>query len=254
MLKIGGGVIDEETELKKVLERFSTLEGPKILIHGGGKIAGQLGEKLGIAPKMVDGRRITDAETLGLVTMVYGGLINKNIVAQLQAIGCNAIGLTGADANLMPAHKRQKGLVDYGFAGDFEPADIQTTVLEKLLEAGLVPVIAPLTHDGQGSMLNTNADTIAAGLAIALSASYTTELVFCFDKKGVLKDVNDPASLISEMNGKQYQDYKKNGIIAAGMLPKLENAYQALAQGVSSIRLCHSTDLHVSEEGTRLWL
>ncbi len=254
LVKIGGGIIDEEGALKKVLLSFAELQGPKILIHGGGKIASQLGGSLGIVPKMVDGRRITDAETLKLVTMVYGGLINKNIVALLQAAGCNAIGLTGADGNLILAHRRAKGTIDYGFAGDFDPAHIQTTVLDKLLSADLTPVVAPLTHDGQGSMLNTNADTIAAGLAIALSATYATELVFCFDKKGVLKNVDDPTSLISEMNEKQYQEYKAGGVIAAGMLPKLENAYQALAQGVDSIRLCHSADLNKPEEGTRLCL
>lgn len=254
LVKIGGGVIDEEAGLKEVLQRFAALEGPKILVHGGGKIASQLGEKLGIAPQMVDGRRITDAETLRLVTMVYGGLINKNMVALLQAMGCNAIGLTGADGNLIPAHKRAEGAIDWGFAGDFKPGDIQIATLEKLLEAGLVPVMAPLTHDGQGSILNTNADTIAAGLAIALSASYATELVYCFDKKGVLKDVSDPASLIRKMSKEAYKAYKESGIIAAGMLPKLENAFQALEQGVSSIRLCDSADLNVQEGGTRLCL
>jgi acetylglutamate kinase len=252
--KIGGNVVDNPLLLQEVLAQFAELEGHKILVHGGGKLATQLGEKLGLQAQMVGGRRVTDAAMLQVVSMVYGGEINKKIVAMLQAIGCNALGLTGADGNLIPAHKRQKGELDWGFVGDFEPAAINTGLLQNLLGAGITPVVAPLTHDGQGSLLNTNADTIASGLAVALSPYYQTVLTYCFEKKGVLLDVEDESSVISRITPQSYSQYKEQGLIADGMLPKLENAFAALEAGVRQVRICHALDIAHPQNGTTLCL
>ena len=254
IVKIGGNVIDKPDFLQEVLQKFVQLKGNKVLIHGGGAVATQLGEQLGIKANMVNGRRVTDAETLKLVTMVYGGLINKKIVASLQTYHCNAIGLTGADGNLIPAQKRKKGEVDYGFVGDFQVADVNVSLLVSLFSQGVVPVLAPLTHDGQGNMLNTNADTIAAGIAMALGKQYNTQLVYCFEKNGVMMDVDDPTSVIPVINTHRYGELKEQGVIAAGMIPKLENAFQALERGVGSVRICHAAELDVTKSGTLLCL
>jgi acetylglutamate kinase len=243
IIKIGGNVIDHEEKLQAFLFDLSCLPGLKVLVHGGGKVASELSRTLGIEPQMVAGRRITDEATLRVVTMVYAGLINKNIVARLQAHGTNALGLTGADANIIPATKRKAGTIDYGFAGDIDPEQLNGDTLARFLEQGLTPVVAPITHDQQGHLLNTNADTIASSLAVALSRHFAVQLVYCFEKAGVLLDVNDDASLIRHLTHPEYQRLKEQGVIAAGMIPKLDNAYHAIRAGVTSVRICHADDL-----------
>lgn len=254
IVKIGGNVVDNPELLQEVLQQFTQLTGHKLLVHGGGKLATQVGERLGIKSKMVEGRRITDEATLEIVTMVYGGGINKKIVALLQALSCNAMGLTGADGNLIPAHKRQKGEQDWGFVGDFETANINVPLLDSLFRAGITPVVAPLTHDGRGSMLNTNADTIASGLAVSLCRNFKTELVYSFEKKGVLTDINDPDSVIPQINPQSYARYKEEGVVAEGMIPKLDNAFKAIDAGVSRVRICYATDIANLQSGTTLCL
>ena len=249
ILKIGGNVIDNPPVLETVLRDFATWQTPRILVHGGGKIANRLMEKLGIVPKMVEGRRITDRETLDIVTMVYGGLINKNVVATLQSHSCNAIGLTGADANVIPARKRPVKEVDYGFAGDIDVKFISGEMLDYLLKTGLVPVMAPLTHDGAGSMLNTNADTIASGVAIALAQTYRVQLVFCFEKNGVLRDPADDNSVIDFLDETLFRQYRNEGVITAGMIPKLDNAFAALHSGVAEVRICSPDGLKARQLG-----
>lgn len=256
IIKIGGNVIDDEQQLFSFLSDFAAIKEFKILIHGGGKIATELGKQLGIEARMVEGRRITDGDTLKVVQMVYAGLINKNVVAQLQSRNCNAIGLTGADANIILAKKRsplssRRGVgtvpigtsggeaIDYGFVGDVEKVNAEK--LSALLNAGLFPVMAPLTHDGKGQMLNTNADTIAASVAAAMP--YDTTLIYCFEKPGVLKNVDDDNSIIEKMNFAEYEKYKSEGIISKGMIPKLDNAFEAIKQGVKSVIICHAKDL-----------
>lgn len=243
VIKIGGNVIDNSENLHNFLKDFTALDGFKILVHGGGKVATQLSESLGIEPKLVDGRRITDIETLRVVTMVYGGLINKNIVAQLQRFGTNAIGLTGADGDFIRAKKRPVKTIDYGFVGDIDEHSINPNNLKSLLVAGFIPVFCALTHDGEGQLLNTNADTIASALAVALSGLYNTTLIYCFEKKGVLKDINDEDSLISDINPKSYEELKTGQIIHSGMLPKLDNAFSAILSGVKGVIIGHSNDL-----------
>ena len=249
VLKIGGNVIDHPAALADVLHDFAAWQTPKILVHGGGKIASKLMEKLGIVPKMVEGRRITDRETLDVVTMVYAGLINKNMVATLQSHACNAIGLTGADANLIPATKRPVKDIDYGFVGDLNPGCISADTLANLVKTGLVPVVAPITHDGNGSLLNTNADTIASGVAVALAKIFRVQLVFCFEKKGVLRDPEDEQSVIGFLDEALYRQYKDEGIITAGMIPKLDNAFAALHSGVDEVRICNPSGLKAGFEG-----
>ena len=208
IIKIGGNVIDNSENLYNFLKDFTALPGFKILVHGGGKVATQISEKLAIETKLVDGRRITDIETLRVVTMVYGGLINKNIVAQLQRFGNNAIGLTGADGDFIRTKKRPVKTIDYGFVGDIDEHSIKPQNIIRLMEAGFTPVFCALTHDGEGQLLNTNADTIASALAVALSESLQTTLIFCFEKKGVLKDINDEGSLIKEIDPERYEELK----------------------------------------------
>jgi len=249
VLKIGGNVIDNPSALEAVLRDFAAWRSPKILVHGGGKIANNLMEKLGIMPKMVEGRRITDRETLDVVTMVYAGLINKNMVATLQSHACNAIGLTGADANLIPAIKRPVKDIDYGFVGDLNPCCISADTLANLIKAGLVPVMAPVTHDRTGLLLNTNADTIASSIAIALAKIFRVQLVFCFEKNGVLRDPDDEQSVIDFIDEALYRQYKEEGIITAGMIPKLDNAFAALQSGVDEVRLCSPEGLKAGLEG-----
>lgn len=250
IIKIGGNVIDDEKQLSSFLNDFAFVSGNKILVHGGGKIATELGKQLGIEPKMVDGRRITDADTLKVVQMVYGGLINKNLVAQLQSKKCNAIGLTGADANIILATKRAVlspsgggvgGGVDFGFVGDI--AKVNAEKLSAILTSGFSPVIAPLTHDGKGQILNTNADTMASAISVAMAKTTEVHLIYCFEKPGVLKNVDDDSSVIEKMNAVDYTKYKAEGIISKGMIPKLDNAFDALKQGVKSVIICHARDL-----------
>jgi len=259
ILKIGGNVIDDPNQFDSFLNSFSKIQGAKILVHGGGKIASNISNELGIVPNMVDGRRITDAETLKVVTMVYGGLVNKNIVALLQSFGCNAIGLTGADGNIIPAHKRLVKEIDYGFVGDIEEDKVNDTILSSLLENGLCPVIAPLTHDNHGSLLNTNADTIASVLAVSLSKNYDVSLIYCFEKSGVLRDVNDEKSLINSISSLEYEDLKKESIINQGMIPKLDNAFDALQKGVQSVQIIHADEIsglinQTKPRGTELYV
>ncbi len=243
VIKIGGNVIDNSENLYRFLKDFTALPGKKILVHGGGKVATQLSQTLGIEPKMVDGRRITDIETLRVVTMVYGGLINKNIVAQLQQFGNNAIGLTGADADLIRAKKRPVKTIDYGYVGDLDDQSVRAENIDSLLKAGFTPAFCALTHDGEGQLLNTNADTIASALAVAMAKLYSTTLIYCFEKKGVLRDINDETSLIYEINPQVYEQLKAQQIIHSGMLPKIDNAFSAISCGVRSVIIGHSDDL-----------
>lgn len=235
IFKIGGHIIENGEELKKLLFSFSNLEGHKILVHGGGKKASELLPKLGIQPKMTNGRRITDAATLEVVTMVYGGLVNKNIVAKLQALGNNAIGMSGADANTIQAHKRPVAEVDYGFAGDVD--GINADLIINLLNLGTTPVFCALTHDQQGQLLNTNADTIAAALAVGLCNTFETTLNYCFELNGVLKNINDKTSVIEKIDSKSYTNLVDEGVISDGMLPKLHNCFDALKHGVREVRI-----------------
>jgi acetylglutamate kinase len=256
IIKIGGNVIDNSENLYHFLKDFTALDGYKILVHGGGKVATQLSETLGIEAKLVDGRRITDIETLRVVTMVYGGLINKNIVAQLQRFGNNAIGLTGADGNFIRTKKRPVKTIDYGFVGDIDDKSIEPENISKLMKAGFTPVFCALTHDGEGQLLNTNADTIASALAVALSGIYETTLIYCFEKKGVLQDIDDEDSIIRELDPERYEELKKKQIIHSGMLPKLDNAFTAIACGVKAVVIGRSDELgHLKQRqpfGTRL--
>ncbi len=242
IIKIGGNVLDNPKALSDFLSGFAEIRHRKILIHGGGKIATRMGDQLGIESKYVDGRRITDERTRDLVTMVYGGLVNKQIVSALQARGCNAVGLTGADGNVIPAVRRPVKTIDYGFVGDITANQVNATWLRSLLEGGMVPVFAPLTHS-EGAMLNTNADTIASVLAVALSSSYQVRLIYCFEKKGVLRDVNDEDSVIRHLPRNLYRDLLKEKALADGILPKLENAYSAIDAGVSEVLIGEARDI-----------
>jgi acetylglutamate kinase len=256
VMKIGGNVIDNSESLHKFLKDFTAIEGHKILVHGGGKVATQLSDTLGVEAKLVDGRRITDIETLRIVTMVYGGLINKNIVAQLQHHGNNAIGLTGADGDFIRTKKRPVKTIDYGFVGDIDENSINPHKIGKLLDAGFTPVFCAITHDGDGQLLNTNADTVASALAVALAGLYDTTLIYCFEKKGVLKDINDEESLIKELDPQYYEKLKSEQIIHSGMLPKLDNAFSAISCGVKAVIIGKSDDIGTLKDnipfGTRL--
>ncbi|MCI1681411.1 MAG: acetylglutamate kinase [Bacteroides sp.] len=233
VIKVGGKIVEEEATLRRLLDDFAAIEGFKVLVHGGGRSATKLAARLGIESHMVNGRRITDEETLKVVTMVYGGLVNKNIVAGLQARGVNALGLTGADMDVIRSVKRPVEEVDYGFVGDVKKVD--ATFLGDLIHKGVVPVMAPLTHDGAGNMLNTNADTIAGETAKALASLFEVTLVFCFEKKGVLRDENDEDSVIPQITFAEFNRYVADGVIKGGMIPKLENSFEALNAGVSEV-------------------
>ena len=235
IVKIGGNIIEDDALLKAFLNLFSKLEGKKILVHGGGKRATAIAAKLGIESKMVNGRRITDAETLEVITMVYGGLVNKNIVAQLQALNIDAIGLTGADINSISSEKRPVKDVDFGFVGDVKK--VAHNSIDKLIQANFTPVFCAITHDGNGQLLNTNADTITSQLAIRMSNLYETSIYYCFELNGVLKDINDKNSVIKHINTKLYSELLEQEIIADGMLPKLENCFDALNNGVKTINM-----------------
>ena len=243
IIKIGGNIIDDNSVLQSFLQNFSVVQGKKILIHGGGKIASKIGEQLGIKANYVDGRRITDAATIDLVTMVYGGLINKKIVAKLQSLQCNAIGLTGADANIIPAVKRPVKGIDYGFVGDIKSSQLAVGSWQLFLNNDLVPVVAPLTHDGKGQMLNTNADTIASALAVALSKSYDVRLVYSFEKKGVLENIADDNSVINLITKDKYEQLVADKKLTDGILPKIDNAFAAIDNGVNEVLIGDANDL-----------
>ena len=244
VIKIGGNIMDDETKLSSFLKLFAGVKEKKILVHGGGKLATKLAADLGVEQKMIDGRRITDAETLKIVTMVYAGYINKNIVAKLQANSCNAIGLSGADGNLIVAHKRSPlgvGGIDYGFVGDVD--HVNAALLQNLLDNNLTVVAAPITQDGNGQLLNTNADTIAQEIAKALGKLYEVKLLYSFEKKGVLLDVDNENSLIPVINPAYYEELKEKKLIFAGMLPKLDNAFSALHNGVKQVIIGKAEEL-----------
>lgn len=246
VIKIGGNVIDDADKLASFLHEFSAIPDNKILIHGGGKRASALSSSMGITPQMIDGRRITDADTLEIVTMVYGGLINKNIVAQLQSQSCEALGLTGADLNLIPAHKRKHPTIDYGFVGDFETADINTEKLQWLINGGVVPIFCALTHDKEGQILNTNADTLASGIASAMATSFQVSLEYCFEKTGVLEDPNDDESYITSLTLNKMNEFYEKGIITEGMIPKLKNGFDAVKSGVNEVIIKSANSLNQS--------
>lgn len=249
IIKVGGKVVEDPQSLNALLDEFAKISGNKMLVHGGGRTATEISKRLGIEAQMVDGRRITDAPTLEVVTMVYGGLVNKRIVAGLQARGMNAIGLTGADLSLILAHKRPVKDIDYGFVGDVD--DVNARELRLLLNENVIPVVAPLTHDGKGQLLNTNADTIASELAIELSNFYKVFLFYCFEKKGVLRNPNDDNSVIYDLSPSLFEDYKEQGIISDGMIPKLDNAFRAKAKGVQEILITNPDNI-ASGRGTRI--
>ena len=241
IVKIGGNIIDDETSLNAFLKLFSNLEGKKILVHGGGKRATHIASKLGVESQMVNGRRITDADTLEVITMVYGGLVNKNVVAKLQALNTNAIGLTGADVNSIKSDKRPVKEIDFGFVGDVKQVAHES--VDKLIQADFTPVFCAITHNGNGQLLNTNADTITSQVAIGMSELYETSIYYCFELNGVLEDINDKNSVVKHINTKTYQELLDQGVITDGMLPKLENCFDALRGGVSKINMGNTSML-----------
>ena len=250
VVKVGGAVVEDEKRLSTLLDEFCKLEGHKVLVHGGGRSATTIAASLGIESKMVNGRRITDAAMLRVVTMVYGGLVNKNIVAKLQTRGENALGLTGADMDIIRSHKRPVKDVDYGFVGDVEKVDGQK--LFSLIESGVTPVMAPLTHDGKGTILNTNADTIASETAKALAEYANVTLVYAFEKNGVLANPDDENSVIHKVDSQSYEEMKASGVVAGGMIPKLDNAFAAISAGVVNVAITKETDLR-AENGTIIY-
>lgn len=255
IVKIGGNIIDHPRRLLEFLSDFATLKGAKILVHGGGKSTTQWAQRLNIPQKMIEGRRVTDAETLKVATMVYGGLINKSVVAQLVGYGADALGLSGADGNLIQSKKRPPHPIDFGFVGDVEA--INSTTLRKLLKVDFVPVICALTHDGKGQLLNTNADTLATEIAISLSSHYQVKLCYCFEKNGVLQDVNDENSRLPVLSLEKYRELKQKNRIFAGMIPKLDNAFYARENGVEEVVILRAEDLvnyekRVESYGTRV--
>jgi len=251
IIKVGGKIVEEPASLKLLLTDFSKIDGYKVLVHGGGRSATAIAAKLGIESKMVNGRRITDEETLKVVTMVYGGLVNKKIVAGLQAIGVNALGLTGADLNYMRSEKRPVADVDYGFVGDVK--EVNADILSDLIAKGVVPVLAPLTHDKEGNLLNTNADTIAGEAAKALAKHFEVTLMYCFEKKGVLMNETDDESAISMLTPELFEKYVTEGIINGGMIPKLENSFEALNAGVKQVVITRADLIH-TDGGTKMFL
>ena len=251
VIKVGGKIVEEKESLDNLLDRFAAIEGYKILIHGGGRSATRIAEKLGIESRMIEGRRVTDEATLQVVTMVYGGLVNKNIVAGLQARGVNALGLTGADANVLQAHKRPVKEVDWGFVGDIDKAD--GAILEGLIKQGIVPIMAPLTHDGKGNLLNTNADTIAAETAKGLAPYFDVTLTYCFEHPGVMRNPEDSTSVIKLIDSNVYKELLADGTISGGMIPKIDNAFNALKGGVSKV-IITKADAIEGEQGTHIIL
>ena len=240
VIKIGGGVLENEAQRDAFLRQFAAIEGPKVLVHGGGRLATTMAERLGVETQMIDGRRVTDKETLDIVTMVYGGLVNKQVVAQLQTMGVNAIGMTGADGGWMKAVKRPiKNGIDYGYVGDV--VDVNGQHLRTLLDNGLTPVIAPITYSAEGALLNTNADTVASQTAISLAPD--VQLTFCFEKAGVLSNPDNESSLIARIIPESYTQLKADGIISGGMIPKIDNAFAALQEGVQTVRITHASNI-----------
>lgn len=257
IIKIGGNVIDDESKLNDFIQSLASLNEPFILVHGGGKLATDLAEKLNIPQQLIEGRRITDAETLKIATMVYAGYINKNIIAKLQKHKINSIGLSGADGNLITASKRIHKEIDYGFVGDISIENVNFNFLDILLQSGLTPIICAITHDKQGQLLNTNADTIASVLASALATSFQVKLMYCFEKKGVLNNPEDENSVIKNLDWNTFQKLKEEGIINKGMIPKINNAFDALANGVKEIGITSATNFtyfikNNTYEGTRI--
>ena len=260
IVKVGGGIVESEASLNNLLDKFARIEGLKVLVHGGGRSATKVAEQLGIAQTMIGGRRITDAETLKVVTMVYAGLVNKNIVAQLQARGINALGLTGADMNVIQSHKRplkkvkmEDGStqeVDYGYVGDID--QVNADLLADLIAKGVVPVLSPIGHDTKGSLLNTNADTIAAETAKALAKHFDVTLMFCFEKKGVLLDADNDDSVIPSITAEEFPRLVAQGVVSGGMLPKLENSFNAISSGVSRVIITQADAIDDPTKGTRL--
>lgn len=251
VFKIGGNVVDNPEALSRFLSEFASIKSPKILIHGGGKEATRLSKRLEIPTQMIDGRRVTDRDTLDVVTMVYAGLINKRIVAALQAVGCNALGLTGADADCIRATKRPANPIDYGFVGDINPADINDLYIEYVLRQDIVPVFCAITHDGKGNLLNCNADSVASSVAIATSRIAPVELIYCFERNGVLRNVDDPDSVISIITPSIYETLRRDNIVADGMIPKIDNAFNAINRGVESVTIKHSDNI-LSDIGTTI--
>ena len=247
VIKIGGGVLENEAQRNAFLHQFAAIEGPKVLVHGGGRLATTMAERLGVETHMIDGRRVTDKETLDIVTMVYGGLVNKQVVAQLQTMGVNAIGMTGVDGGWMKSIKRPiKNGIDYGYVGDV--TEVNGTHLRTLLDNGLTPVIAPITFSADGLLLNTNADTVASQTAIAMAEAMRREgdvqLTFCFEKAGVLRDADDESTLIPRITRESYKQLLADGIVSGGMIPKIDNAFAAIDHGVQSVRITHASNLH----------
>ena len=249
VVKIGGNVIDDPTALADFVTIFSSLDGPKILVHGGGKEATRLSKDMGIETIMIEGRRVTDRATLDIVTMTYAGLINKRIVAMLQAEGCDALGFSGADGNIIKATRRPANPIDYGFVGDIDPKDVNDRLLRILLEAGITPVVCAICHDGNGTLLNCNADSVASAIAIGASRIAPTVLTYCFEKAGVLADINDEQSVIPLITEENFRPLKENGTIAKGMIPKLTNALDSASKGVKEVRICKAENL-LTESGT----
>ena len=240
VIKIGGGVLENEAHRDAFLRQFAAIECPKVLVHGGGRLATTMADRLGVQTQMIDGRRVTDQETLNIVTMVYGGLVNKQVVAQLQTMGVNAIGLTGIDGGWMRSVKRPiKNGIDYGFVGDV--TQVNGSYLRMLIGMGLTPVIAPITYSAEGLLLNTNADTVASMTAISLEPD--VQLTFCFEKAGVLSNPDDESSLIPRITRESYTQLKADGIISGGMIPKIDNAFAAIEHGVQSVRITHASNL-----------
>lgn len=248
VIKIGGNVIDKPEFLAIFLKDFQKIKGAKILIHGGGVLASSMAKKMGVETKMHQGRRITDLETLKIVTMVYAGWINKSITAQLQSYGCNSIGLSGADANTISATKRNPEPIDFGFVGDVDPDNINIDFLSILLENGLAPIFSAITHDQNGNLLNTNADTIASSIAIAMGKRYRVKLIYCFEKEGVLLNPDDDSSLIALIDKQKYVELKSGGVITDGMIPKLDNSFKALEKGVAEVYIKNAKNLNVDKQ------
>ncbi|MFI3301616.1 MAG: acetylglutamate kinase [Rikenellaceae bacterium] len=252
VVKIGGNVIDSAEALPAFMAEFAKLEGKKILVHGGGKIATRFAKQMEVETVMIEGRRVTDMAMLDIVTMTYAGLINKNVVATLQSHGCNAIGLSGADGNSIKATKRPANPIDFGFVGDIDSANVNAEFLLTLLNAGVTPVFSAIMHNGEGVLLNCNADTVASSVALGMSRVAATDLVFCFEKKGVLTNIDDENSVISVITPENYAAYKADGSIHSGMIPKIDGALKAVAQGVQSVTIKHSEDLLNPESGTTI--
>lgn len=254
VVKIGGNVIDSEEALSSFVSDFASIEGPKVLVHGGGKLATRLAERLDIPTTMIDGRRVTDSDTLDVVTMVYAGLVNKRIVAMLQSLGCNAIGLSGADGGAVRATRRAANPIDFGFVGDISVEGVDAAFIRNLTEQGIVPVFCSIMHDGKGQLLNCNADSVASAVAVGLATECDTELLFCFEKRGVMRDIDDNTSVIANINREGYKALLAEGVVNKGMIPKIDGAFRALECGVKVVTIKHSAELADSSAGTKIEL